>query len=103
MNYGKAGEPSSSPNPCPSTARYAATSAILMVTLLKSDRAPTSCTVDPVPEGPRILKPCGTPLSTTHGREPAGGRPWLAEQSDLRRTRRFEQILGRRGRRDGLE
>src|ERR1700722_7263082 len=42
MNYGKAGEPSSSRNRYKSTARYAATSAILTATSSKSDRAQIS-------------------------------------------------------------
>src|SRR5579863_9327398 len=46
MNYGKVEEPSSSRNRFPSTARFAATSAILMVILSRSDRAPISNTVN---------------------------------------------------------
>src|SRR6202521_4921892 len=46
MNYGKVEEPSSSRSRYPSTARYAATSAILTATSSKSDRAPTSPTVN---------------------------------------------------------
>src|SRR5580693_8606503 len=42
MNYGKVEEPSSSRSRRKSTARFAATSAILTVTLSRSDRAPTS-------------------------------------------------------------
>src|SRR5580692_8781570 len=44
MNYGKVEEPSSSRRQYPSTARYAATSAILTAISSKSDRAPTSRT-----------------------------------------------------------
>src|SRR5580700_9549882 len=49
MNYGKVEEPSSSRNRLPSTARFAATSAILTVTLSRSDRAPISSTVNTRP------------------------------------------------------
>src|SRR5579862_9033564 len=49
MNYGKAEERSSSRHPSPSTARHAATSAILTDILSRSDRAPTSSTVDARP------------------------------------------------------
>src|ERR1700722_20546611 len=45
MNYGKVEERSSSRVHSPRTARYAATSGILTVTLSKSDRAPISPTV----------------------------------------------------------
>src|SRR5271165_4458038 len=48
MTYGKVEEPSSSRSRSPSTARYAATSAILTVTSSKSDRALTSRTVNVV-------------------------------------------------------
>src|ERR1700731_4641328 len=44
-NCGKVEEPSSSRNRLPSTARFAATSAILTDTLSRSDRAPSSSTV----------------------------------------------------------
>src|ERR1700691_464007 len=46
MNCGKAEEPSSSRRQYPSTARFAATSAILTATLSRSDRAPPSSTVN---------------------------------------------------------
>src|SRR5271169_1353935 len=49
MNYGKVEEPSSSRSRYPSTARYAATSAILTAISSKSDRAPTSRTVNARP------------------------------------------------------
>src|SRR6516165_8950922 len=49
MNYGKVEEPNSSRNRYPSTARRAATSAILTVTLSRSDRAPNSRTVNARP------------------------------------------------------
>src|SRR5271169_6662386 len=49
MNYGKVEEPSSSRSRYPSTARYDATSAILTAILSKSDRAPTSRTVNARP------------------------------------------------------
>src|ERR1017187_3692874 len=49
MNYGKVEEPSSSRSRSPSTARYAATSAILTAISSKSDRAPTSRTVSARP------------------------------------------------------
>src|ERR1700732_2528596 len=45
-NCGKVEEPSSSRNRSPSTARFAATSAFLTVTLSRSDRAPLSSTVN---------------------------------------------------------
>src|ERR1700685_2623525 len=54
MNYGKAEERSSSRRRSPSTARHAATSAILTDILSRSDRAPTSSTVDARP-GKSIL------------------------------------------------
>src|ERR1700678_4355044 len=46
MNYGKVEEPSSSRRRFPSTARFAATSAILTVISSRSDRAPISSTVN---------------------------------------------------------
>src|SRR5215472_2081893 len=49
MNYGKVEERSSSRSRSPSTARRAATSAILMDILSRSDRAPTSRTADALP------------------------------------------------------
>src|SRR6516162_6970846 len=49
MNYGKVEEPNSSRNRYPSTARRAATSVILTVTLSRSDRAPNSRTVNARP------------------------------------------------------
>src|ERR1700688_4581114 len=54
MSYGKAEERSSSRHRSPSTARHAATSAILTDILSRSDRAPTSSTVDARP-GKSIL------------------------------------------------
>src|SRR5271169_6340264 len=49
MNYGKVEEPNSSRSRRKSTARFAATSAILTVTLSRSDRAPTSRKADARP------------------------------------------------------
>src|ERR1700722_4205455 len=49
MNYGKVEEPSSSRSRRKSTARFAATSAILTVILSRSDRAPTSRKADARP------------------------------------------------------
>src|SRR5271170_8347816 len=49
MNYGRVEEQSSSRSRSPSTARRAATSAILTDILSRSDRAPTSRTVDARP------------------------------------------------------
>src|ERR1700733_3431768 len=49
MNYGKVEEPSSSRSRSPSTARYAATSAILTATSSKSDRVRLSPTVNARP------------------------------------------------------
>src|ERR1700675_4213176 len=49
MNYGKVEERNSSPNRSPSTARRAATSAILADILSRSDRAQTSHTVNARP------------------------------------------------------
>src|SRR5215469_66 len=46
MNLGKVEEPSSSRSPYPNTARFAATSAIQMVTSSRSDRALPSLTVN---------------------------------------------------------
>ena len=51
MNYGKVEEPSSLRSPSPNTARSAAISAILMVTLSRSDRAPILRTVNARPGG----------------------------------------------------
>lgn len=49
MNYGKVEEPSSSRSRYPSTARFAATSAILTVTLSRSVKVQTSHTVNARP------------------------------------------------------
>src|ERR1700689_1639960 len=49
MNYGKVEEPSSSRSRRKSTARFAATSAILTVILSRSDRAPTPRKADARP------------------------------------------------------
>ena len=57
MNYGKAGERSSSRRQSRNTARYAATSAILTVISSRSDRAPTKSTVNAA-SGP----PCGNEM-----------------------------------------
>src|SRR5450755_3382079 len=56
MNYGKVEEASSSRNRYPSTARYAAISAILTVILSKSDRAPSSRTVNAASIFEKIIK-----------------------------------------------
>src|SRR5579863_10631574 len=56
MNYGRVGGPSSSRSRFPSTARYAATSAILTVISSKSDRAPTKSTVNARPWGDAGLR-----------------------------------------------
>ena len=58
MNCGKVEEPSSSRSRYPSTARFAATSAILTVILSRSDRAPTSNTVN-ARRGQGRLDSCG--------------------------------------------
>ena len=63
MNYGKVEERSSSRSRSPSTARRAATSAILTDILSRSDRALTSRTVDSQP-GKSILIVPGELLST---------------------------------------
>ena len=65
MNCGKVEEPSSSRRRSPSTARYAVTSAILTAISSKSDRAPTSLTVNARLTLARTgtdLNACGTPL-----------------------------------------
>src|SRR5271166_6961196 len=62
MNCGKVEEPSSSRSQYPSTARFAATSAILTVILSKSDRAPTSSTVSARPGWDSDLNDCGCSL-----------------------------------------
>src|ERR1700733_11218246 len=62
MNCGKVEEPSSSPSQYPSTARFAATSAILTVTLSRSDRAPSSNTVNARPGWDSDLNGCGCSL-----------------------------------------
>src|ERR1700691_63221 len=64
MNCGKVEEPSSSQSRYPSTARYAAISAILTAILSKSDRAPTSRTVNARPGRDADLNACGTALKT---------------------------------------
>src|SRR5580698_6165834 len=68
MNCGRVEEPSSSRRRYPSTARYAATSAILTATSSKSDRAPTRSTVSVVrllrgPGRDTDLGACGCALS----------------------------------------
>src|SRR5271157_4441859 len=62
MNYGKVEEPSSSQSQYPSTARFAVTSAILTVTLSRSDRAPISRTVNAPPGGMPDLNGCACSL-----------------------------------------
>src|SRR5271163_3167600 len=62
MNCGKVEEPSSSRSQYPSTARFAATSAILTVTLSRSDRAPSSSTVSARPVWDSDLNGCGCSL-----------------------------------------
>src|SRR6202166_4916456 len=62
MNCGKAEEPSSSRSQYPSTARFAATSAILTVILSRSDRAPSSSTVSAQPGWDSDLNGCGCSL-----------------------------------------
>src|ERR1700722_1828073 len=62
MNCGKVEEPSSSPSQYPSTARFAATSAILTVTLSRSDRARSSSTVSARPGWDSDLNGCGCSL-----------------------------------------
>src|SRR5271167_4218706 len=62
MNCGKVEEPSSSRSQYPSTARFAATSAILTVILSRSDRAPSSSTVSARPRWDSDLSGCGCSL-----------------------------------------
>src|SRR6202166_2664997 len=62
MNCGKVEEPSSSRSQYPSTARFAATSAILTVILSRSDRAPSSSTVSARPGWDSDLNGCGCSL-----------------------------------------
>src|SRR5580658_4094010 len=54
MSCGKVEEPSSSRRRFPSTARFAATSAILTVTLSRSDKAPISSTANAFWPGARL-------------------------------------------------
>src|SRR5579864_9562270 len=69
MNYGKAEERSLLRHRSPSTARHAATSAILTDILSRSDRAPTSSTVD-ARAGKSILALTGGGSRRTGGRCP---------------------------------
>src|SRR5580704_7771514 len=62
MNYGKVEERTSSPRRSPSTARFAATSAILTVILSRSDRAPSSSTVSARSGWVSDLNGCGCSL-----------------------------------------
>src|ERR1700675_1017505 len=62
MNCGKIEGPSSSRRQYPSTARFAATSAILTVILSRSDRAPSSSTVSARPKWDSDLNGCGCSL-----------------------------------------
>src|SRR5580692_11290073 len=81
MNYGKVEEPSSSPSRSPSTARRAATSAILTVILSRSDRAPTSPTANArrrhSKEHPMNItsNTLGVNVFTAPGKTMAGERP----------------------------
>src|ERR1035438_5759642 len=59
MNCGKVEEPSSSRSQYPSTAKYAATSAILTAISSKSDKAPTSRTANARPGWDSDLNGCG--------------------------------------------
>src|SRR5580704_4195307 len=63
MNYGKAEEPNSSRSQYLSTARYAATSAILMATLSRSDRALPSPTVNAWAGWDADFSSCGYPVA----------------------------------------
>src|SRR3984885_8599562 len=105
MNYGKVEEPSSSRSRYPSTARNAAISAILTVTSSKSDRAPTLLMVNVRPGRDADLDACRTLLRasllarTIQHRSAAVSR----EAEFARYGVWLEHILGRRGRRDGLE
>ena len=81
MNCGKAEEPSSLRSRSPSTARRVATSAILTDILSKSDRAPTSRTVNPSARGCRLNAIC------------ARRRP--TEASELRDTLLRKRLLPR--------
>src|SRR5579859_4596452 len=69
MNCGKVEEPSSSRSQYPSTARFAATSAILTVTLSRSDRAPSSSTVSARPGWDSDLITDGTPRTLQVGNQ----------------------------------
>src|SRR5271163_1017224 len=62
INCGKVEEPSSSLRQYPSTARFAATSAILTVILSRWDRAPTLSTVSARPGRDSDLNGCGFSL-----------------------------------------
>src|SRR6202451_2741832 len=62
MNCGKVEEPNSSRSQYPSTARFAATSAILTAILSRSDRAPSSSTVSARPGWGSDLNGCGCSL-----------------------------------------
>ena len=63
MNYGKVEERSSSRSRSPSTARRAATSAILTDILSRSDRAQTSHTVNARPGSSGFWKPPGSQIT----------------------------------------
>src|SRR5271155_2263867 len=74
MNCGKVEAPSSSRSRSPSTARFAATSAILTVTLSRSDRARPSRTVNAAEVGARGAqlsnrRKAGQPLLGSAGKD----------------------------------
>src|ERR1700723_1386418 len=79
MKYGKVEEPSSLRSRCPSTARYAATSVILTVTLSRSDRVPISRTVKARPSWDADLNGYGCSLERS-------GLPCQASPSTLHDT-----------------
>src|ERR1700722_15354254 len=89
MNYGKVEERSSSRSRSPSTARRAATSAILTDILSRSDRAPTSRTAEARPRWEAGTSPNPTPLEkelleglkgNDKGDDRRGPRPLLVER-----------------------
>src|ERR1700730_18196754 len=109
MNYGKVEEPSSSRRRYPSTARYAATSAILTAISSRSDRAPISPTVNARPGWDADLDACGTSLGAACWRERHNtARPQLTEKANLTKVNCTIRGMVRahprsEGARDGLE
>src|SRR5579872_1448762 len=82
MNCGKVEEPSSSRRRYPSTAKYAATFAILTAISLKSDRAPTSPTVSARPGWIADLNLAELRLAPSQlGRAVQYRLPWIVDET----------------------